>query len=354
MHDELHRKIAELVADHADRATPPPIAAIRRRGRRHRARLVGVTVCAVVVLLASAVVVPRLLPDRSTSPITRPVPTTTALPTTRPIPAGPVTQVPAGGFEVPLPAGWTARKVGGPPADRGEAIIELVPRRAMSLNAAIVLQTQVLAPEQHPGLPPGEDPGRGGGANAEGLGFYALDDRGSPLGRGRRPGSCPTRSASTRSPGPTTATRPWPARRPTGGGSWWCTPAGPTTPPSARSYGRSHARWSTPFGRSPTPCPAATQRTWTRCSLFPRSLSLLRPARGHNRWPGRKPPRALLRSVTARVRSVRFAVDADRRPHQTCGERPGCPQSAGVIEGHGCPACHRLRRHDDAVRALCC
>jgi hypothetical protein len=81
--------------------------------------------------------------------------------------------------------------VGGPPADRGEAIIELVPRRAMSLNAAIVLQTQVLAPEQHPGLPPGEDPGRGGGANAEGLGFYALDDRGSPLGRGRRPDGRP-------------------------------------------------------------------------------------------------------------------------------------------------------------------
>src|SRR4029450_444945 len=31
-----------------------------------------------------------------------------------------------------------------------------------------------------------------------------------------------------------------------------------------------------------------------------------------------------------------------------------CPQSAGVIEGHGCPACHRLRRHDDVLRALCC
>ena len=54
MHDELHRQIAELVADNADQATPPPIAAIRRRGRRHRARLAGVTVCAVVVLLFSA------------------------------------------------------------------------------------------------------------------------------------------------------------------------------------------------------------------------------------------------------------------------------------------------------------
>ena len=31
--DELHRQIAELVADNADLAIPPPIAAIRRRGR---------------------------------------------------------------------------------------------------------------------------------------------------------------------------------------------------------------------------------------------------------------------------------------------------------------------------------
>ena len=189
MHDELQRQIAELVADHADRATPPPIAAIRRRGRRRRARLAGLTVCTVVALLASAVVVPRLLSDRSTSPITRPVPTTTAPPTTRPAPAGQVARVPAGGFEIPLPTGWRARKVEGPPAERGEAIIELVPRRAMSLNAAIVLQTQILTPEQHPGLPPGEEPG--GVASPEGLGFYSLDDRGRQLGRGRRPDGRP-------------------------------------------------------------------------------------------------------------------------------------------------------------------
>ncbi len=36
--DELHQQIAELVADHADHATPPPVAAIRRRGRLRRAR----------------------------------------------------------------------------------------------------------------------------------------------------------------------------------------------------------------------------------------------------------------------------------------------------------------------------
>jgi hypothetical protein len=182
--DELHRQIAELVADHADRASPPPIGAIRRRGRRRRARLAGVTAGVVLAMVAGVVGV-----DRLTSRPAPLAPAPTTISTTRPVPAGPVARVPAGGFEVPLPAGWVARKVGGPPAERGEAIIELVPRRAMSLNAAIVLQTQVLLPEQHPGLPPGEDPGRG--ANQEGLGFYTLDDRGSPLGRGHRPDGRP-------------------------------------------------------------------------------------------------------------------------------------------------------------------
>lgn len=48
--DELHRRIAELVADNADRATPPPVAAIHRRGRVRRARLASG-----VVLLAALV-----------------------------------------------------------------------------------------------------------------------------------------------------------------------------------------------------------------------------------------------------------------------------------------------------------
>jgi|GEM_PF-4366523 len=184
--DELRRQIAELVADHAERATPPPIAEIRRWGRRRRARLAGVTAVVVLALLAGAVGVDRLT-SRPT-PLA-PAPTTTAPPTTRPVPAGPVARVPAGGFEVPLPAGWTARKVEGLPGQEIPNLIELVPRRAMSLNAAIVLQTQMLAPWQHPGLPPGEEPG--GVANREGLGFYTLDDRGSPLGRGRRPDGRP-------------------------------------------------------------------------------------------------------------------------------------------------------------------
>ena len=46
------------------------------------------------------------------------------------------------------------------------------------------------------------------------------------------------------------------------------------------------------------------------------------------------------------------AADAFALEVVTCVDR--CPQSAGVIKGHGCPACHRLRRHDDALRALCC
>jgi hypothetical protein len=183
--DKLRRQIAELVADHADRATPPPIAAIRRRGRRRRARLAGVTAGVVLALLAGALGVDRLT-SRATPLAPAP---TTAPPTTRPVPAGRVAQAPAGGFEVPLPAGWTARKVEGLPGQAIPNLIELVPRRAMSLNAAIVLQTQRLWPEQHPGLPPGEEPG--GVADPDGLGFYALDDRGSPLGHGRRPDGRP-------------------------------------------------------------------------------------------------------------------------------------------------------------------
>lgn len=185
--DELHRQIARLVVDHADRATPPPTPTIRRRGRRRRARLAGMTAGVVLALLAGALGVDRLT-SRQT-PLA-PAPTTTVPPTTRPISTGPVAEVPAGGFEVPVPTGWKARTVEAPDVGREiPNVIELVPRRAMSLNAAIVLQTQMLAPWQHPGLPLGEEPG--GEDNREGLGFYTLDDRGSPLGRGRRPDGRP-------------------------------------------------------------------------------------------------------------------------------------------------------------------
>jgi hypothetical protein len=74
MHDELHRQIAELVTDHADRATPPPIAAIRRRGRRRRARLAAVTAGVVLVLVAGTLGV-----DRLTSRLTTLAPTPTSV-----------------------------------------------------------------------------------------------------------------------------------------------------------------------------------------------------------------------------------------------------------------------------------
>jgi hypothetical protein len=48
--DELHRRIGELVDDNAVRATPPPVAAIRRRGRVRRARVASGVVLLVVVV----------------------------------------------------------------------------------------------------------------------------------------------------------------------------------------------------------------------------------------------------------------------------------------------------------------
>jgi hypothetical protein len=55
--DELHRQIAELVADHADHATPPPVAAIRRRGRLRRARQASGAVLLVAAVAAGLVAV---------------------------------------------------------------------------------------------------------------------------------------------------------------------------------------------------------------------------------------------------------------------------------------------------------
>ena len=55
--DELHRQIAELVADHTDRATPPPIAAIRRRGHVRRARLASGAVLLIAAVAAGLVAV---------------------------------------------------------------------------------------------------------------------------------------------------------------------------------------------------------------------------------------------------------------------------------------------------------
>jgi hypothetical protein len=155
---------------------PDERGAFDRFLRRRRRTVAAGAVLALVAVLAGAVLLPALLPGRPTAPV-RPV-----------VPAGPVVRDPARGFEVPIPAGWKGENVTFPsPAQ--ERIVELVPEGKVSPGTKrIVLTTQVLVPEQHPGLPPGEDPG--GVANRTG-GFFALDDRASPLGRGRRPDGRP-------------------------------------------------------------------------------------------------------------------------------------------------------------------
>jgi hypothetical protein len=175
LEDDLRR----LVRHPEDSSWPAdPVAYDRflhRRTRRGRALAAGAVV-ALVLILAGAVLLPALLPGRSAAPV-RPA-----------VPAGPVVRNPARGFEVPIPTGWKGKKVPFPsPAQ--EVTVELVPEGDASPDTKrIVLSTQVLDPQQHPGLPPGEDPG--GVANRHGS-FYALDDRASPLGRGRRPDGRP-------------------------------------------------------------------------------------------------------------------------------------------------------------------
>ena len=65
--DELQRQMAELVADHADQATPPPIAAIRRRGRLRRARLASGAVLLIAAVAVGLVAVQGSL-GRQTTP----------------------------------------------------------------------------------------------------------------------------------------------------------------------------------------------------------------------------------------------------------------------------------------------
>lgn len=147
----------------------------RRRARLGRTMAAG-AVLALVAVLAGAVFLPTLLPGRPTTPV-RPV-----------VPAGPVVRDPERGFEVPVPPGWTGGRV---PFDSptSEPLVELLPKGEASPGTKrIVLSTQILLPEQHPGLPPGADPG--GVDNRYGS-FFALDDRASPLGRGRRPDGRP-------------------------------------------------------------------------------------------------------------------------------------------------------------------
>jgi hypothetical protein len=55
--DELGRRIAELVADNTDRATPPPVAAIHRRGRRRHARLASGAMLLIAAMAAGLIAV---------------------------------------------------------------------------------------------------------------------------------------------------------------------------------------------------------------------------------------------------------------------------------------------------------
>jgi hypothetical protein len=59
--DELRRQIAELVADHADHATAPPVTAIRRRGRIRRIRQASTVVLLIAALAAGVVAVQQPL-----------------------------------------------------------------------------------------------------------------------------------------------------------------------------------------------------------------------------------------------------------------------------------------------------
>jgi hypothetical protein len=73
--DELHRQIADLVADHADQATPPPVAAIRRRGRLRRARQAWGAVLLIAAVAAGLVAVQGPLGRQvAPVPVTQPPP----------------------------------------------------------------------------------------------------------------------------------------------------------------------------------------------------------------------------------------------------------------------------------------
>ena len=155
---------------------PDERGAFDRFLRRRRRTVAAGAVLALEAMLAGAVLLPALLPGRPPAPVS-PV-----------VPAGPVVRDPARGFEAPIPTGWKGENVAFPSPTQ-EPIVELVPEGDASPDTRrIVLSTQVLVPEQYPGLPPGEDPG--GVANRTGS-FFALDDRDSPLGRGRRPDGRP-------------------------------------------------------------------------------------------------------------------------------------------------------------------
>jgi hypothetical protein len=149
----------------------------RRRTRRGRA-LAARGALALVVVVALAAGIPRLLPSRPVVPATPPI-------TGRPL------QMPGGGFEVLVPAGWTdlsrSRTVITPGSETGSGVALRPMRRAA--NTFVILYTAVLSPVQYPGTEPGggdPDPSVSADRATE-----RLEDRGGPLGRGRRPDGRP-------------------------------------------------------------------------------------------------------------------------------------------------------------------
>jgi hypothetical protein len=147
---------------------------LRHRARRGRV-LVAQAALVLAVVLAVAVVTPRLLPSGSLNPVT---------------PPGRVLRAPGGGFEVTVPAGWTrhrqTRVFLTDSGDNGSAVVLRPKRRAD--RTFVVVTTAVLSPAQYPGTEPGRD--RAPSVTAD-RATIRLDDAGSPLGRGRRPDGRP-------------------------------------------------------------------------------------------------------------------------------------------------------------------
>ena len=150
---------------------------LHRRSRRGRA-LAARGALAVVVAVALVVGLPRLLPSRPVVPATPPL-------------TGRLLQMPAGGFEVTVPAGWTdlsrSRRIVTPGSELSSGVALRPMRRAA--NTMVMLYTGTLSSVQYPGTEPG-----GGGPDSSFSTDQAsdrLEDRGGPLGRGRRPDGRP-------------------------------------------------------------------------------------------------------------------------------------------------------------------
>jgi hypothetical protein len=147
---------------------------LRRRARHGRA-LAARAGLALVVALALAAVMPRLLPRGPAGPVA---------------PPGRVVRAPAGGFEAAVPAGWTDlardRRILFPGKETGSGIGLRPMRRAP--DTRVTVYTAILSPTQYPGIEPGADPDPSVTADPT---TKKLDDDSRTLGRGRRPDGRP-------------------------------------------------------------------------------------------------------------------------------------------------------------------